>query len=340
MNQTPLTPMGVGKLLDRSFSIYRQRFGAFFLLALMVFGPLLLLQDLLLMDFSSMPFLYQDTSGEDFWESLGQRFISSEENVTQNIALLLVYLFIVFPIITLAAYPQLLASSLILTKAAVEGETTGIKAALRQSFSRFWPLVGSTVLYLLVIVGIFLAFFILCGLLFLLFAFSTGESMDTLFSDDSALNPIVVVVFFLVAYFLFIIGVMLVPGFFMLRWGFYLPLVLLKGEGVGLSKSWNLTKGNFWRLFGLYFVVMILYSIFSSGIQFILIGALGASLISSVLQVLFSCLLMPWMLIVYALAYLDLNVRKEGTDLEAMLNQHRPEDTAVATLDKQGEPHE
>lgn len=340
MNQTPLAPMGVGKLLDRSFAIYRQRFGAFFLLALMVFGPLLLLQDLLVMDFSSMPFLYQDTSGEDFWESLGQRFMSSEENMTQNIALLLVYLFIVLPIITLAAYPQLLASSLILTKAAVEGESTGIKAALRQSFSRFWPLVGSTVLYLLVIVGIFLAFFILCGLLFLLFAFSTGESFDTLFSDDSSLNPIVVVVFFLVAYFLFIIGVMLVPGFFMLRWGFYLPLVMLKGEGVGLSKSWNLTKGNFWRLFGLYFVVMILYSIFSSGVQFILIGALGASLISSVLQVLLSCLLMPWMLIVYALAYLDLNVRKEGTDLQAMLNQHRTEDTTAVTLDKQGEQHE
>lgn len=340
MEQTTLAPMGVGKLLDRSFSIYRQSFGAFFLLALMLFGPLLLLQDLLLMDVSSMPFLYQDTSGEDFWESVGQKFMSSDENMTENIVLLLLYLFIVFPVITVAAYPQLMAASLIMTKATVEGETTGIKAALRQSFSRFWPLVGSTVLYMLVIMGIIFAFFLLCSLFFLLFIFSTGESLEAFFSDDSIFNPVAVIILLLIAYFLIIIGVMLIPGFFMLRWGFYLPIVLWKGEGVGLSKSWNLTKGNYWRLFGLYFVVVILYSIFSSGVQFILIGTLGASLISSVLQILLSCLLMPWMLIVYSLAYLDLNVRKEGTDLQAMLNRQQADVGEATALGRQGESHE
>jgi hypothetical protein len=335
MNHTPLTPMGVGKLLDRSFSIYRQYFSAFFLLALLVFGPLSLLQGFLLMDMSNMPFLYQDTSGADFWESLGEKFVSSEENVTENVALLLIYSLLVLPIITLGVYPQLIGSSLIMTKAAVEGEAIGVKAALRQSMRRFWPLVGSTVLYILIIIGVFIAFFVICGLFFVLFTVATGATFETLFDDSSDINPVLMVVVFLIAYLLFIIGIMLVPGFFMIRWGFYLPLVLLKGAGVGLGQSWELTKGNFWRMFGLYFIVMILYSTFSGGVQIILIGAMGQSVISLVLQVLFGCLLMPWMLIVYALAYLDLNVRLEGTDLQALLNQHQ-----IEAVDKQEEAHE
>lgn len=340
MNQTPLAPMGVGKLLDRSFSVYRQHFGAFFLLALLLFGPLLLLQNLMLMDLTSMPFLYQETSEEEFWEALAERFTSSDAFLTESIALVLVYLFLILPIMTLVSYPQLVGSSLLMTRAVVDGSPVGIKQALRQSFSRFWPLAGSTILYILIMIGIFFAFTLFCVLFFFLCAVAIGVSFEGLFAGTDEVGSILAVLLILVAYLVFLVGVMLVPGFFILRWGFYLPYVLLEEEGVGLGKSWNLTKGNFWRLFALYFVLMVIYSTLSGGMQIMLAGALGTSLVSSLLQILISCLLMPWMMIVYALAYLDLRVRKEGTDLQALLNQQPVVEPATVPAQMSGEPHE
>jgi len=340
MNQTPLAPMGVGKLLDRSFSLYRQHFGAFFLLALLLFGPLLLLQNLLLMDLTSMPFLYQETTQEEFLESLAERFTSSDAFLTESIALILVYVFLILPITTLVCYPQLIGSGLLMTKAAVEGQPVGLMPSLRQSFRRFWPMVGSTILYILIMIGIFFAFTLFCVLFFVLCAVAIGVSFEGMFTGSDDIGSVFAILLILAAYFVFLVGIMLVPGFFILRWGFYLPHVLLEDEGIGLGKSWRLTKGNFWRLFALYFVLMVIYSTLSGGMQIMLAGALGTSLVSSVLQILISCLLMPWMVIVYALAYLDLRVRKEGTDLQALLNQQPIEEPTTVPAQVPGERHE
>ncbi|WNC12654.1 ABC transporter ATP-binding protein [Brevibacillus brevis] len=334
MNQSPLAPMGVGKLLDRSFTVYRQHFGAFFLLALMLFGPFLLLQDLLVFDIGNLSFFMQDTDGSDFWESVASRFAGMDTEPTDKIGFLLLYLLVVLPVMGLGAYPQLVSSTLLMTRAAVEGQTLGIKAALKQSMGRFWPLVGATVVYSLVIVGIVLAFVLLFGLLALIVTLISGESLGSIFDGDDAVVSALFIMLFIVAYLIFIVLIMLVPGFFMLRWGFYLPYVLLEGGGVPLGKSWNLTKGNFWRLFGLYVVLVVLYSVFSGGVQVAVYGLLGASILSQLLMLLFSCVLMPWMMIVYSLAYLDLRVRKDGTDLMAMLEKQAGHETATPHVEE------
>lgn len=330
MNQTPLAPMGVGKLLDRSFEVYRKHFGAFFLMTLMLFGPFLLLQDILIFDLGSMSFFVQDTDGSDFWESMAGRFAAEESIMTDQIGFLLLYLLVVLPLMAFGAYPQLLSGSILLTKAAIEGRELGIRDALKQSFRRFWPLVGATAVYALVIIGIILGFMLVCALFFFLITLASGATFDSLFEGDGV-GPIVFAIFFVIAYVVFLLVIMVVPGFFMLRWGFYLPYTLLEGEGVALGKSWRLTQGNFWRLFGLYLVLVVLYSVLSGGLQAVITAAMGISIISQLIMLLVSCLLTPGMMIVYALAYFDLRVRKEGTDLFSMLHQQIEKEQALAT---------
>ncbi|NQF14135.1 ABC transporter ATP-binding protein [Brevibacillus sp. HB1.3] len=339
MNRTPIAPMGVGKLLDKSFSVYRQHFGAFFLLALIWFGPLLLLQQLLLVDFTRVPLLAQDTEGLDFAESLGARFAGQEEFMTQSLPMLLIFFFLVAPILWIIAYPQMISGSILLTKAALEGEILSLKDALKGALRRFWPLAGSTLLYGVIAFAVSTAFVIVYGLIFFLIAIAGGLTLDTMFDPSEGGSIALVIILVLFGYLFLIAGMMLVPGFFLIRWGFYMPLVLFERDGVGIGQSWNMTKGNFWRLFGIFVVLSVIYSMFSSGIQLVLTGVLGTSILAQLILVVLTCLLTPWMAIVYALAYFDLRVRKEGTDLQELVSRQlttsAPVEPANPTLAKE-----
>ncbi|ATF14274.1 hypothetical protein A616_20505 [Brevibacillus brevis X23] len=321
MNRTPIAPMGVGKLLDKSFSVYRQHFGAFFLLALIWFGPLLLLQQLLLVDLTRVPLLAQDTEGMDFAESLGARFAGQEEFMTQSLPMLLIFIFLVAPILLIIAYPQMISGSILLTKAALKGETLSLKDALKGALRRFWPLAGSTFLYGVIAFAVSTAFVIVYGLIFVMIAFAGGMTLETMFDPSDEGSIVLMIVLVLFGYLFLIAGMMLVPGYFLIRWGFYMPLVLFERDGVGIGQSWNMTKGNFWRLFGLFVVLSVIYSMFSSGMQLVLTGVLGTSILAQIILVALTCLLTPWMAIVYALAYFDLRVRKEGTDLQELVSR-------------------
>ena len=339
MDQRPFAPMGVGKILDQSFSLYRSHFGVFVLLALLWMGPFLLLQDFALKDVSNMPLLYQESASEDAWEALAEKFIASEELMTDNIALLLIFSFVILPLMTLVAYPQLLGATFLITKGAVEGEKIELKQAVKQSFRRFWPLVGSTAVYMLIALGIIIGLMLVFGLVVFLFVLAFGETDP--FAMGSDINPILIVLLVIAAYLVFLAAIILVPGFFLLRWGFYLPHVLEARGGLGIGNSWGLTKGNFWRLFGMYMVVMILYSMFSGGVQMVITAGLGISILGTLIMMIAHCLLMPWGMIVYSLAYLDLRVRREGTDLQMMLAPEASEPAATTSLsEKPGEGHE
>ncbi|MFF0825715.1 ABC transporter ATP-binding protein [Brevibacillus sp. NPDC003359] len=340
MNRTPIAPMGVGKLLDKSFSVYRQYFGAFFLMALIWFGPLLLLQQLLMVDLTRVPLLAQDTEGMDFAESLGARFAGQEEFMTQSLPMLLIFLFLVAPILLIIAYPQMISGSILLTKAALEGETLSLKDALKGALRRFWPLAGSTFLYGVIAFAVSTAFVIVYGLFFVMIAFAGGMTLETIFDPSDEGSIVLMIVLVLFGYLFLIAGMMLVPGFFLIRWGFYMPLVLFERDGVGIGQSWNLTKGNFWRLFGIFVVLSVIYSMFTSGIQLVLTGVLGTSILAQIILVALTCLVTPWMSIVYALAYFDLRVRKDGTDLQELVSRQlaTTESVQPATLTPAQEP--
>ena len=106
--------------------------------------------------------------------------------------------------------------------------------------------------------------------------------------------------------------------------------LILENVGVfeGISRSWTLTRGNFWRIVGIQLLSVIII-VFATGIATtpvsLLAGILAATVPSvETLTLAFSVLLgtivtaatLPFDSAVRALIYTDLRMRSEGLDVE------------------------
>ncbi len=116
--------------------------------------------------------------------------------------------------------------------------------------------------------------------------------------------------------------------FFGVRLMFATPVIMLEDGGVfaSLSRSWRLTKGHFWRLFGIMLLTTVLVSILVGilSVPFSMFGSVFAAqgqvllplILSSIGQLVGSALSIPVMAAVLALLYVDVRMRKEGLDVE------------------------
>ncbi|NEN80753.1 hypothetical protein [Paenibacillus elgii] len=311
-------PMGIGAILDRSFQIYRKHFTVTFLLMLLFFGPLYLLQNLVLFDVSSVSLLPE--SGETIADSIDRFAEASGSDDELRIGLLL-FSFLLMPLYMLAVFPAAVSSQLHLVRAAADGASVGFKELLRSSFSRYWPKVGNTLLFGLILMGVYMA--ISTAVVFgVIIVFVVTVGIGTGFSQlgsDPFGSSIVLVVLLVVMYLLVALMVMAGIGFFAIRFGFYLPVIALEGAPSSLGRSWRLTKGNFWRIFGIYFVLSIIYGVFMMGTYALLIAVFKLSLLGQLIYIVMTLLITPIYMIPYAVTYFDLRVRNEGADLEQML---------------------
>src|SRR5690606_36840878 len=115
---------------------------------------------------------------------------------------------------------------------------------------------------------------------------------------------------------------------FVIRLMLVIPELMLEEARVvaSLSRSWQLTKGHFWRLFGLMLLTTVLVSILVNilAVPFSLIGSFFATqdqillplILSSIGQLVGSALSIPVMAAVLALLYVHVLMRKEGLDVE------------------------
>lgn len=105
---------------------------------------------------------------------------------------------------------------------------------------------------------------------------------------------------------------------------------VLEGQGLGTSiaRGWTLSRGSFWRLFGIYLLSSIITSIVSSLVASpgaIIAGIvfptgdtvpLGAVAITVVAQIIASTISTTFLSSVVALLYIDVRMRREGLDVE------------------------
>jgi uncharacterized membrane protein len=130
-------------------------------------------------------------------------------------------------------------------------------------------------------------------------------------------------------FFLFFPGVILFCGLLLA----FPSLVLEPGISPtgALSRSWSLTRGSRWRMFGLLVTIALLLYVplvgFGTVAAVVLpggaFGATAATLTLAVVGVL-QMLLYPLLYCVLTVAYYDLRVRKEGFDLEVLASTLQP----------------
>jgi membrane-anchored glycerophosphoryl diester phosphodiesterase (GDPDase) len=126
-----------------------------------------------------------------------------------------------------------------------------------------------------------------------------------------------------------LIFVMLLPLVFLTTRWFVAPVVILTercGPVSALRRSWRLTEGSFWRLFGLLILMAVLNSVVLSLplslIQFFAVILLTSQMLGAVngvltgLGYLVSILWYPFLALTLVLVYYDLRVRKENLDLD------------------------
>ncbi|WP_180272178.1 glycerophosphoryl diester phosphodiesterase membrane domain-containing protein [Actinomyces ruminis] len=98
----------------------------------------------------------------------------------------------------------------------------------------------------------------------------------------------------------------------------------------GIRRSWQLTRGSFWRVLGALLLSALLTGLVSSLIAFplgLVAGATSvlapgaaisaaADVLVTFLSFLLSAVIMPFSAAVVALIYIDLRMRREGLDVE------------------------
>jgi hypothetical protein len=318
MLNTPLRPMGIGRILDRSFQMYRKHFVKLTLIMLILYGPFYLLQHLLLFQEAantSASILDEIRTGAS-WQDILQSG-AAFQGKTPGIDLwkMLVFSFVLLPLFLLGLMPASVASVVHLVKAQLLGEEIpGILQMLRKSFRRFWPLVGSTVLDGLIVFGMYIAFVLIVAVFAIVFALGAG--LSSAIGGSGAGGVVFIIIFFV----LLGIAIIVTWSYFFIRWGYYLPVVALGEDSIGLSRSWRLTRGNFWRLFLMFIVLILILYLFQLVINLIITAILGLGLGAQLIQSLLSILVSPLWLLPYAISFFDLKVRNEGLGLEAMIN--------------------
>jgi hypothetical protein len=183
--------------------------------------------------------------------------------------------------------------------AALTGDRPSVVETVRASWRRIWPVIGYSLLYVGGIV-VYLAVALLVGYA----ADSTG---------------------FVV---LAVLGLLLAAFALMVKLLFAVPAIVVEKAGpvAAIKRSFTLTKGRFWRTFGVYLLASIVVSLATSSFSqvvsiisipvalwqassaLVLVGTLAASLLASVLS-------LPLMAAVTTLLYADARIRGEGFDL-------------------------
>lgn len=132
---------------------------------------------------------------------------------------------------------------------------------------------------------------------------------------------------------LFIIGLPLLV-FAVVAWFFYVQAVMVEGKGPGtaLTRSWELVKGSWWRVFGVGLVFMLLTIIggFITSIPGLIVG-FASETAGSLIATFGGVLVTPIAYIGAVVLYLDLRVRQEDYTLEQLASDMKEDPDPYAS---------
>jgi hypothetical protein len=296
------TPKRFGEILDHTFSLSKNHFKVFFMILLIFMGPVYLLQAIL-----------QLMSGTGFFRELGtggtwyeQILTSFEETGTFESSSLGADIgLIIIGLLSAILAPVAEAAILFVINHVRKNEEYTVGSVIKQAFSRFWPMIGSSILFGLICLGIILI--------------PLGIAVGLGVVVGAMVNPIVGILLGIVLFLGFGLGV----GLLLTRWSFYFGSVVLDKDSPGLGRSWRLSRKRTWVLFGLYIVFYLIISSIAFGVQVTFGIVLGNSVLLTLISnivTLFTTLIFS---VGYGVMYLDLKTRNDADDLKDMLEEYK-----------------
>lgn len=304
-------PLSISEILDLTFSIIRRYFKKLLLIMLILVGPVYLLQIIGMIVSGAAFFQDPNTTIGSLWDiaqGSGMEDPYAEMSTIESVFL------IVSVILGFVTIPVGEASLMIAVDQIRKTDSVDVKTAIKQALSRFWALIGGTIVYGLVSIGLFLGL----GLLIMLYAgltfgigFFLGEGG---FPEGTGTGGIIILILGLVSFCAIV--------YLLTRWSFYFPAIVFEKVSPGLGKSWRLTRRNFWRLVVVYLVILVLTVILSSVLQVLPVLLLGDTILATLINTLVNLLLITISSVAFVIVYFDLRVRNEAADLKEILSSY------------------
>ncbi|WP_144463373.1 hypothetical protein [Siminovitchia fortis] len=297
MDEKFTRPKGFGQILDHTFSLSKRHFKDFFLIFLIFMGPIYLLQALIELA-SGVSFFREVGPGETWFEQVITSFDDTETvNLGADLGIALVGLIAIF------LAPVATAAVMFAIDHLRKGEEYTVGSVIKQAFSRYWPMLGSTILFGLIAFGLFVV-----PIIIITIAGVVG----------AIVLPIVGIILAILLFVGFAIGI----GLLLTRWSFYFGSVVFKEETPGFSRSWKLTKGRTWVLFGLFIIFSMIITMISVTLELSFMMVLGDSVLLSLIVNAASLFTTMIFTVGYAVMYFDLKVRNDADDLKEMIGEY------------------
>ena len=311
MPTVKLTPLGLGEMLDQTFSTFRKHFWLFAGIMVVPQGVVAVLN--IIIQVALHPVFYLQPQKNP--AAAAQAAESTMRAGLAGIAIAIPY----FVLYTLALGAATHALSEIYL-----GRATTIRASYRAVRRKFWKLLNVIISVFIRVFGIFMLAGVVGGVL--------------------VASLTVVGVFKTMPWLIFVVAAMAILGaiaggllliVFVMRYSVAVPALVLEkiNASQAIKRSVLLTKGYLWRLLIvlvlMYLISMTIVSIcqapFTAAIFYVAIKGGQPSLWLTIPNVLMasaaSIATTPLFLISFAIAYYDLRVRKEGFDLQLMMEQ-------------------
>lgn len=288
------SPKGFGQILDLTFSISKKKFSQFVLIMLIFMGPIYVLQAIMELA-SGVGFFIEMEKGGTWFENVLGSF--EESSVGADAALA------VSGLLSLIFAPISAAAIMFALNHIRKGEEYTVGSVIKEAFSRFWPMLGSNILFGLIVVGLYF--------IPMLIVFFVGIMGAVMF-------PVAGIALAVLLFLGFTFGL----GLLLTRWSFYFGSVVLKEGTPGLSRSWELTKGRLWVTFGLYVIFTLIITCISMALEFSFGFMIGNSvLLSMIINVgtLFTTMIFT---VGYTVMYFDLKARHDADDLREMIGDY------------------
>ncbi|HBI05242.1 MAG TPA: hypothetical protein DDY49_14580 [Paenibacillaceae bacterium] len=311
MERWPNKPLQVSEMLDLMFQIMKKHFPALFLIMIILLVPLFLVQGLALWG-SGFSLIRADVEGP-WYMTFMDAGISEDLMANLPLPQMLILFFSAF-VMAIIFVPLAEAAIIIAVDRIRKGEKIQPIAHIKQAFSRFWGLLGGSFVYGIISGGLVLLVLLILGALGGLIWFTDGFSGNVLL--------LVLVILGMIA---FGIGGLIGSIYLSVRISFNFAVIVFEKVSPALTQSWNLTRKNFWRLFVIALVIMILTGIISSAFEGLFTLILGMSVLSTLLSNIVNLFTYLMSFVVYAIVYFDLKLRNEGTDLQRMMEDYRQE---------------
>jgi hypothetical protein len=313
-----LRQMNLGDMLDNTFRIYRGNFLTFAGAVALVMLPYAVLQIIILGGIDMLLFSGPGAADPNLfmggWLSLG----------ALAFFLGIIYAFVIQPIM----YGALVWA----TGQRLQDQPVSVLGAYGFGTGRMLSIVGAGILYMLLSLVVFgVPYF----LIFLAIADSALGGLG--FGEDASASMIGILV--PTALLLLLVGLL---GLLALSARLFCTpqAIVLEGHNPisGFRRSWNLTRGAFWRVLGFLALFILMVTVLSviigvvvgmitMPLMFFADGGSGFTLLQAVntlLSALLNVVIWPLYGIFPTLLYYDLLVRKEGSDLEQRMQQELP----------------